>query len=67
MQPTQVQQTIEAKQTTATLQNKLATPAVRHLAKQKGIDLSKITGTGKDGRILKNDLEKPVEKVTVTA
>jgi len=30
---------------------------VRNLAKTKGIDLSKIKGSGKEGRILKSDLE----------
>lgn len=30
---------------------------MRNLAKIKGIDLSKIKGTGKDGRILQCDLE----------
>ena len=42
----------------------LATPAVRNLAKQKGIDLSKIKGSGPEGRITVQDLDKaqPVEK-----
>ncbi|KAG6545786.1 hypothetical protein Mapa_012747 [Marchantia paleacea] len=35
-----------------------ATPAVRQLAKAYGIDLSAIIGTGKDGRILKDDIIK---------
>ncbi len=34
----------------------LATPAVRRLARQQGIDLSGITGTGRNGRITKEDL-----------
>lgn len=34
-----------------------ATPAVRHLAKEKGVDLAAITGTGPDGAILTNDIE----------
>jgi len=32
------------------------TPAVRRLVKEKGIDPKSITGTGKDGRILKSDI-----------
>lgn len=34
----------------------LATPAVRHLAKEKGVDINMVVGTGKDGRILKDDI-----------
>ncbi len=44
----------------------LATPAIRALAKQRNIDLSKVTGTGPNGRILKEDLERPITVVKVT-
>ncbi|TPX14260.1 uncharacterized protein E0L32_000654 [Thyridium curvatum] len=39
----------------------LATPAVRHLSKEKNIDITQINGTGKDGRVLKEDIFKFIE------
>jgi len=35
-----------------------ATPAVRRLAKHLGVDLSQVTGTGPDGRITRDDVER---------
>lgn len=46
-------------------------PAVRRLIAEKGLDASQITGTGKDGRITKKDVEaaapQPEAKATPTA
>ncbi|KAH8885197.1 hypothetical protein GQ53DRAFT_696559 [Thozetella sp. PMI_491] len=39
----------------------LATPAVRHLSKELGVDITEIQGTGKDGRVSKEDIYKFVE------
>lgn len=39
----------------------LATPAVRHLAKALNVDIAEITGTGKDGRVCKEDVYKFVQ------
>jgi 2-oxoisovalerate dehydrogenase E2 component (dihydrolipoyl transacylase) len=39
----------------------LATPAVRHLSKEMKVDIAEINGTGRDGRVLKEDIYKFVE------
>lgn len=39
-----------------------ASPLARRLAKQKGINLAAITGTGPKGRITKGDVEKAVKR-----
>ncbi|KAI7207133.1 Delta-1-pyrroline-5-carboxylate dehydrogenase, partial [Hortaea werneckii] len=36
----------------------LATPAVRHLTKELKVDIADIKGTGKDGRVLKEDVHR---------
>jgi pyruvate dehydrogenase E2 component (dihydrolipoamide acetyltransferase) len=36
-----------------------ASPSVRRLARARGIDLSTVTGTGRKGRITREDLERP--------
>ncbi|KAL1891884.1 hypothetical protein Sste5346_007430 [Sporothrix stenoceras] len=38
----------------------LATPAVRHLSKELNVDISQVNGTGKDGRVTKEDLHRYV-------
>ncbi|MCS5595520.1 MAG: 2-oxo acid dehydrogenase subunit E2 [Porticoccaceae bacterium] len=48
----------------------LTTPAVRKLARQNDLDLSKIAGSGKQGRVLKEDvlryLDKPLAPIVPT-
>lgn len=45
----------------------LATPAVRHLCKELDVDISQVEGTGKDGRVLKEDLYRFVEETKQAA
>ncbi|KAK3311283.1 2-oxoacid dehydrogenases acyltransferase-domain-containing protein [Chaetomium strumarium] len=52
------QSTPKVKGTHATL----ATPAVRHLSKELKVDISEIDGTGRDGRVLKEDIYKFVQR-----
>lgn len=40
----------------------LATPAVRHLCRELKIDISQVHGSGKDGRVTKEDLYRYVEE-----
>ena len=46
-----------------------ASPIVRRLARERGLELSGMTGTGPDGRIVRRDLEnaRPAAPSTVTA
>lgn len=39
----------------------ISTPAVRHLSKELGVDISDIYGTGRDGRVTKEDILKFVQ------
>ncbi|KAI3392148.1 hypothetical protein diail_6126 [Diaporthe ilicicola] len=39
----------------------LATPAVRHLSKERKVDILEVDGTGKDGRVLKEDIYRFIE------
>jgi len=39
----------------------LATPAVRHLSKELNVDITQIQGTGREGRVSKEDIYKFVE------
>ena len=52
----------------------LGTPAVRALAKELGVDIEKVKGTGAEGRVLEKDVrqaaeakEKPAEPEAVAA
>jgi 2-oxoisovalerate dehydrogenase E2 component (dihydrolipoyl transacylase) len=40
----------------------IATPAVRHLSKELKIDISDVEGTGRDGRVLKEDIYKFIKE-----
>ncbi|KAF9879994.1 dihydrolipoamide branched chain transacylase e2 [Colletotrichum karsti] len=40
----------------------LATPAVRHLSKTLNVDIADIDGTGRDGRVLKEDIQNFVKR-----
>jgi len=64
----------EAVRPTLVSPHAMATPAVRALAKELGVDINKVKGTGPEGRVLEKDIrqategkEKPVEVKPVEA
>jgi len=60
--PAQVTTQPSAPQTGGSSRRIKASPLARRLAKQKGINLAAITGTGPKGRITKADVEKAVKR-----
>lgn len=40
----------------------LATPAVRHLIREHQLDINDVSGTGKDGRVLKEDIHRHIKE-----
>ena len=44
-----------------------ASPAARKLAAEQGIDLAKVDGSGRDGRITKDDVQREVNEARVAA
>lgn len=58
-QPASIQQTVQPSQDNR--RKVLATPAVRRIAREHHIDLSEVTGSGRNGRVLKEDMLKLIE------
>ncbi len=57
----------KAEEAAAPAGESLANPAARKLADEKSVDLAKVTGTGKDGRITKEDVLKHIENAPAAA
>ncbi len=55
--PVEVPKAAPAASVTQSADKVLATPVTRRMASQHGIDLSTVTGTGPQGRVLKSDVE----------
>ena len=62
MQPDHTPTTASSEQGATLSHDKvLTTPAVRRIARENNIDLKTVSGTGKDGRVLKEDVLRLVE------
>jgi len=65
-EPASIQSQIEVSETTTDMEvgeeRIKASPLARRLAKEYGLDLSKIKGTGPGGRIVKEDIEKAYQQ-----
>lgn len=51
------EETSSSKQTTSSGERIFASPLAKKMAEDKGIDLSKVSGSGENGRIVKKDIE----------
>lgn len=60
-------QTDEAESRNGTLERALATPAVRRIAMENNVKLMDVTATGKQGRVLKEDILAHLQKLSTTS
>jgi len=58
------QQTTTTESVMSVSENVLATPAVRRLARELGVDLAKVRGSGQGGRVLESDVKSAARSVS---
>ncbi|XP_014229681.1 lipoamide acyltransferase component of branched-chain alpha-keto acid dehydrogenase complex, mitochondrial [Trichogramma pretiosum] len=71
-QPISIERTDAAAATSQTtseraMEKSLATPAVRRIARENNVDLAEVPSTGKDGRVLKEDILSYLEGKSIVA
>lgn len=64
VKPTQIKETKteNKKELTSTPKDVLATPSTRRYAREKKVDISKVTGSGQNGKISKDDIDSFLQK-----